>query len=479
MVNNHIVSIFGGTGDLTYRKLLPAFYNLMHRKQLPQDFHIVVIGRRDYDSDSYRETLRPWIVEHSRCDVNDTDLDQFLDLVSYFKMTFTQAEGYQRLGAYFDQINPNAKKLYYFAVSPSFFETIATHLAHHDLNQNAKIIIEKPFGNDLDSAIAINTTLTQYFDEDHIYRIDHYIAKEMVQNIFTIRFANEIFKRIWDKDSIANIQITAAEKVGVEGRGNFYEQTGALKDMFQNHLLQILSIVTMEEPASFDAHDIHTMQEDVLEKIKIETVQEDVVFGQYEKDETHPSYTEEQDVASDSETETFVALKLGIDNERWHGVPIYVRTGKRMHKRATEVVIEFKSHMETEQNILIIKIQPDEGVYLKFNIKKPGTTNDSQSVFMDFCQSCDYENRRNTPEAYERLLNAALEEDHTLFASFKQVQLSWKLAENILKEKVDRDIQTYTVFSNGPKAAFDLLERDGFSWIEESVLGELQFEKIV
>lgn len=477
MKSNHIVSIFGGTGDLTYRKLLPAFYNLTHRQQLPEDFHIVIIGRRDYTSESYRETLKPWILEHSRCDVDPQILETFLQMVSYFKMTFTESDDYPALKDYFDTLNPDAKKLYYFAVSPSFFEVIATHLAENNLNQNAKIIIEKPFGNDLESAIQINNTLTQYFQEDDIYRIDHYIAKEMVQNIFTIRFANEIFKRIWDQQSIANIQITAAETVGVENRGNFYEQTGALKDMFQNHLLQILSIVTMEEPDSFDAYDIHKRQEDVLEKIIIENINEDVVFGQYQGDEDHLSYRQEQDVASDSTTETFVALKLGIDNERFRNVPIYVRTGKRMHKRATEIVVEFKDHMNTQANVLIIKIQPDEGVYFKFNIKKPGSSNESQAVFMDFCQSCDYENRQNTPEAYERLLEAALVEDHTLFASFKQVQLSWKLAEKILKEKQDRNIQPYKVFSNGPQAAFDLLEKDGFSWIEESVLGELQYSK--
>lgn len=482
MKHNHIVSIFGGTGDLSYRKLLPAFYNLMMRDELPDSFHIVIIGRRDYTSESYRESLRPWIEKHSRFKVSKEDLNRFLGYISYFKMTFTEEEGYPRLAQYFETLDPTAKKLYYFAVAPSFFEVIAENLAKFGLNKNGKIIIEKPFGNDLESAISINDTLLRYFDDQHIYRIDHYIAKEMVQNIFTIRFHNEIFQKIWNKDSIDTVQISASEEVGVETRGNFYDQTGALKDMFQNHLLQILSIVAMDEPENFDAKAMHKKQEHVLENLFIQDYQKDIVYGQYlhgqKKSLSSRSYRDEMDVNPESNTETFVALKLGIDCPRWKGVPFYIRTGKRMHKRSTEVVIKFKEHYQNPANILIIKIQPDEGVYFKFNIKKPGPSNEIQSVFMDFCQSCDIQNRLNTPEAYERLLDAAMLEDHTLFASFKQVRLSWKLTEDILKNRPKKQPAFYQAFTDGPQAAHDLLKRDGFEWIEEEVLGETHQENI-
>ena len=470
--NRHIITIFGGTGDLTYRKLLPAFYNLHANTQLPDSFNIVIIGRQDLNTESYRDILRPWLKEHSRLEITEEKLEEYLSFVTYFKMTFTEDEGYPRLKEYFKNLDPQSKILYYFAVSPSFFETIAKKLETHDLVDKAKIIIEKPFGNDLGSAIEINQTLTDILGDDNIFRIDHYIAKEMVQNIFTIRFTNALFKDLWNHKSINSIQISANETVGVEGRGSFYEDTGALKDMFPNHLLQILSIVTMEEPNSFDAVDIHTSQEALLENITIENVKDDVIFGQYTKSEKSLSYRNEDKVDDNSKTETFVALKLGINNDRWSDVPIYIRTGKRMHKRATEVVIEFKQKANEAANVLIIKIQPDEGVYVRFNIKKPGPTNESQTVFMDFCQSCNYENRLNTPEAYERLLHAAMIEDHTLFASFKQVQVSWALAEKILEGSKDNELYFYEAFSSGPKEAYQLLRKDKNEWIDEDVYGE-------
>ena len=471
--NSHIVTIFGGTGDLSFRKLLPAFYNLFANDQIPDSFHIVVIGRQDLDTDSYRERLKPWLKEHSRCHIDDEKMNEYLEYVSYFKMTFTEDEGYPKLKEYYEELDKDAKLLYYFAVSPSFFETIALKLEKHGLSENAKVIIEKPFGNDLESAIEINETLSNILSDENIYRIDHYIAKEMVQNIFTIRFSNALFKEVWQSNSIKSIQISANETVGVESRGNFYETTGALKDMFPNHLLQILSIVTMEEPQTFEANDIHHQQEKVLEKLYIENIKEDVVYGQYTAAKDSLAYREEENVDPQSEVETFVALKLGIDNERWKDVPIFVRTGKRMQKRSTEVVIEFKEKLGETANLLIIRIQPDEGVYIRFNIKKPGQTNETKTVFMDFCQSCDYENRLNTPEAYERLLNAAMQEDHTLFASFKQVQLSWALAEEIIKGSKDNPIHFYEAFTNGPKAAHDLLTKDSYHWIDEEVLGEV------
>ena len=463
-VNNHIVTIFGGTGDLTYRKLLPAFYNLLENHQLPKQFHIVIIGRQELSTSDYHELLTPWLRNHSRYKVDEDTLKHFVSLVSYFEMTFTEDEGYVRLKEYFDTTDQFAKRMYYFAVAPSFFETIAIQLEKHNLIENAKIIIEKPFGNDLSSAISINNTLTTIIGEENIYRIDHYIAKEMVQNIFTIRFANAIFSNIWNKDSIDNIQISANETVGVENRGSYYDTTGALKDMFQNHLLQILSIVTMDKPNSFNANDIHEKQEEILEAL----IKEDIVLGQYIANEGSLSYTDEDRVAKDSNTETYAAIKLKINRPNWEGVPIYVRTGKRLNSRSTHIAIEFKHVDESQRNVLVINVQPEEGITLRFNIKKPGQTNEIQTVSMDFCQSCNYENRLNTPEAYERLLNAALQEDHTLFASFKQVKLSWELVETLSKELHNVKPEPYLAYTEGPLKARDLLERKDQQWIQEN-----------
>ncbi len=330
---------------------------------------------------------------------------------------------------------------------------------------NSKVIIEKPFGNDLESSQKINDTLTKLFDESNIFRIDHYVAKEMVQNISSIRFTNEIFKNIWNHDSIENIQISANEIVGVEGRGSYYDSTGALKDMFQNHILQIVSIVTMAEPDDSSASSIHYQQERILNNLVIDDYEKDVVFGQYTSNEDTLGYTQESSVDSNSKTETFVALKLGINLPEWQSTPIYVRTGKRMHERDTRISIVFKSENDKPQNVLIIKVQPEEGVYLQFNIKKPGQTYETQTVTMDFCQSCDYVNRINTPEAYERLLNAAMQGDHSLFTSFKQVEASWSFVETIIN-KSSKMIHDYQSYTSGPKASHDLLSKEGHFWIE-------------
>lgn len=462
------ITIFGGTGDLTYRKLLPAFYNLMNTNLLPENFHIVVIGRKPYDDDSYRAHVKDWILKFSRLHREDHLLNDFLEHIHYFKMTFTEDEGYARLRDYYNSLPSNTNHLYYFAVAPSFFVTIANQLEKFDLISNSKVIIEKPFGNDLKSSQEINQRLTQIFSEDHIFRIDHYVAKEMVQNISTIRFTNELFKNIWNHDSIENIQISANEVVGVEGRGGYYDTTGALKDMFQNHILQILSIVTMREPESNDAQSIHSEQERILNNLYIEDYDKDIVFGQYLENIDSLSYRDEPSVSKDSTTETFVALRLAIDLPEWKDTPIYVRTGKRMHERDTRISIVFKSESGQLQNVLIIKIQPEEGVYLQFNIKKPGQTYETQTVTMDFCQSCDYMNRINTPEAYERLLHAAMQGDHSLFTSFNQVESTWSFVETIL-EKSSRTISFYKAYTPGPKEASELLEKHGHAWIENKV----------
>lgn len=468
MHNNHIVTIFGGTGDLTYRKLLPAFYNLMIHDSLPKSFKITIIGRQDLTTESYHEHLIPWLKEHARFKVDDEDIEKFVSYVTYFKMVFTEEEGYHRLYKYYEELDKvnHHDKLYYFAVDPSFFLNIAEYLNKANLAEGASIIIEKPFGNNLEHAKIINHRLGEIFNDKNIYRIDHYIAKEMVQNILTVRSGNALFKNIWNKDVIESIQISAAETVGVENRGNFYDVTGALKDMVQSHLLQILTIVTMDMPDELTSDAIHAVQEEVLENLTIKNPETDIIFGQYD------NYKDEPNVDKNSNTETYVALRFEINNDRWSGVPIFVRTGKKLAKRSTEITLQLKSSGNLAPNLIVIKVQPDEGIYVKLNIKTPGHTNNTESVYMDFCQSCNLEFRNNTPEAYERLLDAAMMHDQTLFASLKQVIHSWQITESILKKSKENPIHTYTSYSSGPKAADLLLEKENTAWFEDKVLGE-------
>lgn len=472
MRNNQIVTIFGGTGDLTYRKLLPAFYNLMVHKALPESFHITIIGRQDLTTHDYHENLKPWLKEHSRFKVEDALIDEFISYVTYFKMVFTEPEGYERLHQYYDRLNSSIQHdmLYYFAVDPHFFLSIAENLYTHGLHKDASIIIEKPFGNNLVHAEEINIRLAEIFTEDHIYRIDHYIAKEMVQNIHALRSTNALFKNIWHKDAIESIQISAAEMVGVENRGNFYDVTGALKDMVQSHLLQILTIVTMDMPKVITSDAIHKKQEEILENLVVRNYEEDVVYGQYE------DYLNEPNIKENSKTETFVAVRFEVDSDRWRGVPIFLRTGKKLSKRSTEITIQLKQEGNMPPNLIVIKVQPDEGVYVKLNIKTPGHTNNIESVFMDFCQSCNLEYRNNTPEAYERLLDAAMSHDQTLFASLKQVLLSWEITEAIINNSKNNVLHTYKAYSSGPKAAEMLLNKENTSWFEDTVLGEIEDE---
>lgn len=468
--NNHIVTIFGGTGDLTYRKLLPAFYNLMNHKSLPDSFHLVIIGRQNLTTKQYHENLIPWLKEHSRFKMNDDLIKEFVTHVTYFKMVFTEDEGYKRLYTYIKSLEEKVThdKLYYFAVDPSFFITIAENLNNYDLIENASIIIEKPFGNNLKHANEISTRLQEIFHESHIYRIDHYIAKEMVQNILTLRSTNALLKNIWNHEMIDSIQISAAEIVGVEMRGNFYDVTGALKDMVQSHLLQILTIVTMDMPDEMTSDEVHRVQEDVLDNLVIRNPKTDVIYGQYD------DYRNEPNVDKNSKTETYVSIRFEIENERWKGVPIFIRTGKKMQKRSTEITLQLKAEGNMPPNIIVIKVQPDEGIYLRLNIKTPGHTNNTESVYMDFCQSCNLEYRANTPEAYERLLDAVMHHDQTLFASFKQVIASWELTESIIESTKDNPLYIYESYSSGPKEAHEMVNKENTEWFEDTVLGELQ-----
>ena len=453
MENKTAITLFGGTGDLTYRKLLPALYNLNALGKLADDFKIVVIGRREYSQADYINIVRTWVKEHARTKFDDEEFESYAKRIIYFKMNMTNEDDYAMLQEFYAREDIQ-NHVYYFAVAPSFFMTITNGLKKHCSENNAKVIIEKPFGEDLEKAGLLNNELEKFFNQDEIYHIDHYLGKEMIQNILSLRFKNIIFKGIWNKDFIENVQITAAETVGVGTRASYYDKSGALKDMVQNHLLQVLSLVAMEEPKGTESIRIHESQYNLLSALKpIEDVRDSLVMGQYE------GYLQEENIPIDSKTETYAALKLYIDNERWEGVPFFIRTGKKMDNRETQVVVQFKAVGDVPGNVLIIRIQPDEGVYFQFNAKKPGTEQELQQISLDFCQSCILENRINTPEAYERLLDACFKGDRSLFSQWDQIVASWTFVNKLIAkyEEQGSPLYTYEQGSKGPKEADKLV----------------------
>ena len=468
-------TIFGSTGDLTYRKLLPALIQLETRGLLPEDLVVRCIGRKDIDTAIYLETAKPWLQKGSRFPFSEEVYARFSKHIRYVKMDMTDAADY----AVLNPAQTDRDYLYYFAVAPEFFEPIAQNLKTSGaLNQgNHRIIVEKPFGVDEAHARHLNTVLSSIFHEENIYRIDHYLGKEMIQNILTIRFANRLFEGIWNKDYIQEIQITASETIGVENRGAYYEQTGAIQDMVQNHLLQLLSYVLMDPPSDFSPLAIQKNQAELLKKVK----PIGLILGQYAENGDLKAYREEAKVDPASLTETYVALHLGVDDPRFKDVPIFMRTGKRLDQRATYITVIFKptqgalfNAQHPEREMLIIKIQPDEGVYFRFNAKKPGIAQEVSSVMMNFCQSCIYENRINTPEAYERLLNDAFANDKTLFTSWEMVELTWAFASTLDRFKKDHDLQLqfYPSESEGPKEVAEYLKRYGSEWIKADITEE-------
>lgn len=461
MNKQYTFTIFGGTGDLTYRKLLPALYNIYVGEQSTQ-FRIVIIGRRDYTKEAYCTIIHSWIQQFARLSFKEEAFASFCERLYYYRMDFTNQAAYIDLNAYYKQ-HGMQHPIFYFAVAPHFFEKIAKGLMHVDGAAKGRVVIEKPFGRDLASARLLDTQLNNFFTAKNIYHIDHYLGKEMVRNIQAIRFTNPIFTNIWNHNFIEHVQISAMEEVGVETRGGYYDSSGALKDMVQNHLFQIMSIVAMEPMDQYTKEDMHQKQLAVLNALRpVEEldIADAVVLGQYE------GYRNEDKVAHDSTTETYAALRLFIDNERWRSTPFYIRTGKKLNRREMEVIITFKRAMENvENNVLIIKIQPTEGVYVRFNIKKPGNSEEIVATTMDFCQSCLDINRINTPEAYERLLMAVVEEDASWFSQWDQIEASWNYIDK-LKAQVHKasTLVPYEVASSGPKEADALLQRHGHAW---------------
>ncbi|WP_343249480.1 glucose-6-phosphate dehydrogenase [Diplocloster hominis] len=461
------LTIFGGTGDLTFRKLLPALYNMSASGKLPAE-RMIIIGRRDYNTQTYCEAAREWVRRFSRIVFREEAFRQFIQGIRYYQMDFTQEAAYDALDAFYQESRIDSH-IFYFAVAPRFFPVIAYGLGRVTGAEKGKVILEKPFGESLKAAEELNDKLEAFFEPDHIYRIDHYLGKEMIRNIQTIRFTNPIFKNIWNAEYIDNIQISAMENVGVETRAGYYDTSGAMKDMVQNHLLQILSIVAMERPQDLSPEGMHEEQIRVLKAlrpVRTDQIGRQLVLAQYE------GYLQEPGVPPDSITETYAALKVFIDNERWKGTPFYIRTGKKLGRREMEVTIVFKRpESGMEPDILVVKIQPEEGVHLQFNIKKPGDTDEISQAKMDFCQSCSLENRINTPEAYERLLGACLRGERSWFSQWDQIETSWNYIDQLRSayRQTGQPIYTYPSGTNGPEAADELLGAEGHQWIVEEL----------
>lgn len=483
-----ILVIFGGTGDLTHRKIIPALYNLVVDRLLPKNFAVVSVGRRNKSEDEYKQDMYKALKEHSRNEVDDKHWAKLANMLHYYQFDFTNQEGYIGLKEYLDDLdvkaNTGGNRVFYLAVAPEHFETIVSGLHVSNMTKKlgawSRLIIEKPFGKDLKTARKLNNKLLEVFDESSIYRIDHYLGKEMIQNILVLRFCNTIFESIWNNKFIDNIQISLTEKLGVGSRSGYYENSGAMRDMVQSHIIQILSLVAMEPPINLKTDSIRTEKQKVLEAIEEITpafLRNNVVFGQYGKGvidgKPVPGYREEANVPADSNTETFVALKLHINNFRWAGTPFYIRTGKRMGTASGEIVIQFKDlpnilYFEDKEiqdpNLLVLRIQPNVGVFFQFNTKDFSTHNGIIPTKMD--TSHYNPTQGNTPEAYERLIYDILRGDATLFPRWDEVESAWSFADKIIKYRESKisKFPNYDAGSMGPISAFELLARDGREW---------------
>jgi glucose-6-phosphate 1-dehydrogenase len=486
-----ILFIFGGSGDLNYRKLTPALYNLFLDGYMPEHFSIQGLSRSSITEAQYRQHLLEGVQNFSRRkDQIDGQWKLFSENISYISMDVAQEEGYKKISEIVKAkekewgIHPNV--VFYLAVAPQLVPVIARHLGKLAVctdTQYSRIVVEKPFGHDLQSAHELNMLLTGIFDEKQIYRIDHYLGKETVQNILAFRFANALFEPIWNRNYIDHVQITASETVGIEGRGGYYEHAGALRDMVQNHILQLLCMVAMEAPVSFDDNEIRNKKVDVLSAIRCispEEVQNYAVRGQYgpgwSKGEKVGGYLQEKNVASQSSTETFAAVKFYIDNWRWQDIPFYVRTGKCLAEKSTIITLQFRpaphyafpaeAAESWRPNRLTISIQPEMDIRIRFQAKRPGQSMTLSPVDMIFNYEEAYDG--HSPEAYETLLLDVMEGDATLFMRADQVEAAWKVIEPILhawQTRPPADFPNYSPGSWGPEDAEALIARDGHNWI--------------
>jgi glucose-6-phosphate 1-dehydrogenase len=483
------IVIFGATGDLTHRKLIPALYNLAADGDLPPAVTMAGFARREKSDDQFRNELENATRKFSRQTVREDIWKTFAESIFYHRSEFEDEAGYKTLAKRLDKIDKESgtrgNRLFYLAAGPDQFESILKHLKAAGLNETckgswARVIVEKPFGTDLASARQLNRIVRNSFTEEQTYRIDHFLGKETAQNILVLRFANAIFSPLWNTHYVDSVQITAAETLGVETRAGFYERAGALRDMVQNHLLQLLCLVAMEPPTDLSADSIRDEKVKVIRSLRHfsrNEVAANVVRGQYAEGAIHGDpvvgYRQEQNVKPESQTETFVALRLFMDNWRWADVPIYMRVGKRLPKSATEISIHFKKAPAVlfnkelcDQNVLVIRIQPDEGISLRIHAKVPGASFRIEPVKMDFHYGTSF--GKASPEAYERLLLDAMSGDATLFARRDEVEEAWAFIDPIEEawhaKKDAPGLFFYPAGSWGPEEADDLLARDGRAW---------------
>ena len=481
----HLLVIFGASGDLTYRKLVPSVFDLFFQNLLPKEFGIMGLGRTELDNEDFRKKMRQGIEQFAMTKPKDEDqLNQFLNKLYYFAFNTKEESEYPNFKKELEKLNQKLNTennyIFYLATPPSMYPIVPSHLAKCGLNKEddgfKRLIVEKPFGYDLESALDLNKNLLHSFNEKQIYRIDHYLGKETVQNLLVTRFSNGIFEPLWNRNFIHHVEITSSEDIGVGSRGGYYEGSGALRDMVQNHLLLLASLVAMEPPALINADSMRNEIVKVLHSlrpIKEEDVEKYVLRGQYTaseiKGKRRKAYREEEGVDPKSRTETFMAMKFYIDNWRWAGVPFYIRTGKQLPTRVTEIVIHFNAtphHLFAEekaimrqQNQMVIRIQPDEGVLMKFGMKVPGAGFNVQDVNMDF----HYSELNDTylPSAYERLLLDCMLGDATLYSRGDTVEAAWRFVDPILKAWKNKPcikVHGYPAGTWGPEESDQLIE---------------------
>ena len=476
--------IFGGTGDLAHRKLLPAIYNLAHEGALPERFNLIAVSRSEMDSDEYRQLARESIAKHSRRQPDEQVLDKLLEQVRYVPGTFDDDSVFENLGEELGRFDEDAgiafNRVFYLSTSPAFFAQIIEKLGAHGLDKyedaDVRVVIEKPFGTRASEAAELNRQVLSVLDESQVYRIDHYLGKETVQNVLAFRFANGMFEPIWNRNYIDYVQITASEDLGIGSRAGYYDSAGALRDLVQNHMLQLLTLLCMEPPVTFDADEVRDEKVKVLHAVEPPPA-DAVIRGRYTagmaEGKDAVGYLEEEGVPEDSMTETFVALRLEVDNWRWAGVPIYLRTGKRLARKITEIAVtlkpvphlafQVKGSVGVQPNQLILTVQPNEGVSLSLGAKIPGTSMRIRPVNMEFLYGTSFLSQ--SPEAYERLIMDTMRGDATLFTRNDEVEAQWRIIDPILErwEHDDTPLAEYPAGSHGPDEA-DRILTPGHHW---------------
>jgi glucose-6-phosphate 1-dehydrogenase len=479
--------IFGGTGDLARRKLAPALFNLHTEGKLPAGFSMIGVGRKEKSSSVYRAELAEAISEYSYETWDEEAWAPLAERIDYLSADIEDSTAYPRIREYIaehnKQRNPLCNELYYFAVSPHLFSSLAANLGAEKTEGKKsgaqgwrRVMIEKPFGSNLETASSLNKTLCASFNDQNIYRTDHYLGKEMLHNILVVRFINSVFEPLWNNAYIDNVQVTVAENEGIGSRGSYYDRTGAMRDMVQSHLLQMLAVVAMEPPGKSSLGEIISNKLKLISAIRLWPENElarSVVFGQYE------GYNRERDVIGTSATETYVALKLAVDNARWQGVPFYLRTGKMLQEKQARVTIQFKKPVGHEVaaistgldiekgnllNLLTLKMQPNEGIAFQFNIKKPASVDEIVPATMDFCQQCAFQ--INSPEAYELLIADAIKGEKARFSSWEEIEKAWQLIDGIYECYGLSGLKSYPYKpgSWGPVEAEEMLSAQGLQW---------------